>query len=106
MDPWEAPDSWREGSVCYCGFMLRVYCAGPRDVSSWSSMASGPQKRVDWFVALSTPRGREAQQHIEALYSGREYIAALGPAFSWLALVIKARLSGCLQHVPSPMPVT
>ncbi len=80
--------------MCYCGFMLRVYCAGPRDVSSWSGMASGPQKRVDWFAcAVYLCGGGEAQQHIEAIYSGREYIAALGPAFSWLAPVIKARLS-------------
>ena len=33
--------------------------------------------------------GGETQQHIEAICSGRECIAALGPAFSWLALVIK-----------------
>ena len=76
--------------MCYCGFMLRVYCAGPRDVSPWSSMASGPQKRVDWFAcAVYLCGGGEAQQHIEVIYSGREYIAALGPAFSWLAPVIQ-----------------
>ena len=45
---------------------------------------------MDWFAALSTLRGREAQWHIEAICSVRKHIAALGPAFSWLALVIKA----------------